>query len=231
MDNTYFQRLLSTDHVEMGRRSTVQEPAGLLAQDFRQLGAFLGLEYVGTWLDTVGGKHSFQCHAESVPYFPRDVPLRCRVTYWRWTRASGVVDVLAASLDNLMTSLLEKLGWLLPLEPSEYANFLGKLLLQQQPPFTPGVVFHARVCESTTKSLIPPFGRKCPPGCAKPLLLEDYYNLAQALGYRYIGMVVGEQYFRPGVHPECIFQTSAVLVKPSPDHGEHRVTGKIPEDA
>ena len=79
---------------------SVRRAAELGVADLRAVATFLGLEYVGTWLETTGEKSSFQCDATTVPYFPRDVPVRRRVTYWRWTRGSGVVDVLAATLDN-----------------------------------------------------------------------------------------------------------------------------------
>ena len=80
------------DHAQSGRRSRVEPAVEMDLNAFRSVAGVLGLEFVGTWLETTGETHSFQCEASTLPYFPRDVPLRRRTTYWRWTRGSGAVD-------------------------------------------------------------------------------------------------------------------------------------------
>ena len=61
----------------------IRYPADMIAADFSAIGSFVRLAYMGTNMQTVGDKHTFQSCEHIIPYFPSSARVRLRKTYWR----------------------------------------------------------------------------------------------------------------------------------------------------
>ena len=93
--------------VKEGRAFALSEECGL--DDFRGLGAALRLIFAGAGVQTVGTETNvfYRMDDAVLPYFPADLPLRYRQTYWKWSPTPGVTDVIITSMHGLLLTLSE----------------------------------------------------------------------------------------------------------------------------
>ena len=94
------------NHCVAKRRTDVCFFPELTSEDFRALGDTLSLPYGGTFRHCHGDVANFASVLEDVPHYPFDIPARLRPTYWKLRRACGAEDLIPASLDSLLLSVV-----------------------------------------------------------------------------------------------------------------------------
>ena len=155
--------------------------------DFRNVAHFFGIEYMGTWMNTTGTEgDSYVAESSELPYYPSGLPVTHRVTYWRLApertkTTKGQQVVINASFHSLLLALCDALGCPSGEGVGIYASFLEKVMT--------GSDYVPRVREylANTDPLI---WEQRPSGIARPILLQDYFALAERAHYRYLGLKI-----------------------------------------
>ncbi len=116
------------NHCVAGRRTEVRFSAELTAEDFQGIGDALALPYGGTFRHCHGDIANFASVLADLPHYPFDVPVRSRPTYWKLPRACGAEDLIPASLDSVLLSVVHCIHGLTQLpDPSIWAKALRTL--------------------------------------------------------------------------------------------------------
>ena len=75
------------DYIDSKRKQQLQLTSDWTAKELREFASTLGFGYVGCFIHSDGVEQaSFQCEPSMVPFFPSDVPVALRTTYWRFRK-------------------------------------------------------------------------------------------------------------------------------------------------
>ena len=199
------------NHCVANRRTEAGFSEELSAEDFNAIGDTLALPYGGTFRHCHGDIASFASVAADLPHYPFDVQLRLRATYWKFKRACGAEDLIPASLDSLLLSIVHCIHGL-PQTPDPTVwekafhglariacdDDLGRQAVLQQLS-----EFFQHTAAAAWSVL--------PASLARPMLLTDYQILAARVGYRYCGVspqpdILATQTIPPTItSSRCIF--------------------------
>ena len=210
------------DHLRpRARCGKCQLPGPWDVQLFRGVASGLQMVYAGTWVNTLGDTDTFQSDADQVPYFPATVPSRHRLTYWRWRPRDGCHDILIATLDSLLVTLIDLFGLGCPSDPSIYPSAVRRVWAVPAHFFVlrfcrlQGSLEHASDARSDSHAmklreyLLPSdtsVWSSRPSGVIRPLALADYTTLGVLSGYVYLGARAG------GGHMLCKPMLCVVIV-------------------
>ena len=171
------------------------------ACDFIAFAKYFGIEYMGTWMNSTGTEgDSFQEVSSELPYFPSSLPPTHRKTYWRLRPSQDSVGshtILISSLQELLLGLCDALGHRQNLATQSYIDLLDAMKRRVAGEIRSGQghagedsirrdLFADRVLKYFSE-LDPQIWAERVPGGARPVMLEDYNNLASLAGYRYLG--------------------------------------------
>ena len=192
-------------------RHTRLDPS-LCAGNLQAVARLLGFSYAGTSLESIGLGGDDECHENAVPYLPSSVPIRRRVTYWRWKRRPDVRDVIVASLDQVLTTIVccqtnsnafnceNGVGILQSLlayrtihDDQAWQLYLSQLHNFLEPP-------DPTVWTTSDRA-----------GCARPLLVSDYEMIAQQMGCEYVGVQTDEGSVVPNEVPLSLLHSHALF--------------------
>jgi len=183
----------------------------LKAADLHAVATLLGFSYAGTGLETMGQQISLQCTVTEVPYFPSSLPVRKRKTYWRWECSPGKQDIIVASLDELLTTILCVAPSTVELTLTSAEDILNRLRGET---LDEGNASRKLWLERVRTFLLPQdpmIWSARPSACARPCLLTDYQRLASQMRLCFLGVKYKDgRFIRLGL-PDSIFASTALF--------------------
>mgnify|MGYP006903370431 FL=1 len=172
------------------------------ADMFRGLGAAARLLYAGANVDALGSEAALHYRMDSsvLPFFPEDLSVRKRLTFWKWSPNGSATDILRAPLHDVLRLLLKAYEF----SDTENPFLFPKAFLALQRDCVVPFVTSTHVDDATVPTAFTGFTDevhakilsvfKTNPtvpyaGVARPLRYSDYEDLASKSKYRYLGCV------------------------------------------
>ena len=200
------------DHCIAKRRDGCCFNTELTAEDFSAIGDMFCVPYGGTFRHCHGDVAHFASVLEDVPHYPFDIPARLRPTYWRLKRAVGAEDVIPASLNSLLLSIVhcvrnqpastELSRWM------ESLQFFMKIMCDDDIGHSLALDRVSEFFQHTTAEA----WSSLPKSFARPRLLRDYEELAARVGYRYCGVLSEDDSVQEAVIPPTITSTRCLFI-------------------
>ena len=184
----------------------------LTAEDFSAIGDMLCVPYGGTFRHCHGDVAHFASVLEDVPHYPFDTPARLRPTYWKLKRAVGAEDVIPASLNSLLLSIVhcvrdspastELSRWM------ESLRFFMKVMCDDD-------IGRLRLLECISEFFqytTADTWSRLPQSFARPRLLSDYEELAARVGHRYCGVLSEDDSVQDAIIPPTITSNRCLFI-------------------
>ena len=180
--------------------SMLSDAVKIEADMFHGLAAAARLLYAGANVDALGTEAALHYRMDSsvLPFFPENLSVRKRKTFWKWSPNGTATDILPASLEDVLCLLLKTYAFSDPGDPFVYPKAFVAMQRDCVVPFVTSThvddanvstaftgftdEIHAKIL-SVFKSN--PVGLYA--GVARPLRYSDYEDLAFKSNYRYLG--------------------------------------------
>ena len=201
------------NHITAKRHDACRFDAELTAEDFSAIGDMFCVPYGGTFRHCHGEVAHFASVLEDVPHYPFDAPARLRPTYWRLKRAVGAEDVIPASLNSLLLSIVHCLHKKrsVSTELSRWMESLQsfmKIMCDDDIGRSQALDYVSEFFQHTTAEA----WSSLPKSFARPRLLHDYEELAARVGYRYCGVFSEDDSLQEGVIPPTITSNRCLFI-------------------
>ena len=210
------------NHCMTKRYADVRFSTELTAEDFHAIGATYGLPYGGTFKHCHGDVANFASVLTDFPQYPFDIPARLRPTYWKLPRDCGAEDLIPASLDAMILSVVYCIHGAVPeCSPVAWEQHLQSFvrLACDDDLGRPAMLQRlSSFLQHTTAEA----WSSLPARLARPVLLSDYHALAARVGYRYCGLSLEPRALQVGLIPptitssRCVFLPLASDIAPEP---------------
>ena len=210
------------NHCMTKRYADVRFSTELTAEDFHAIGATYGLPYGGTFKHCHGDVANFASILTDFPQYPFDIPARLRPTYWKLPRDCGAEDLIPASLDAMILSVVYCIHGAVPeCSPVAWEQHLQSFvrLACDDDLGRPAML---QCLSSFLQHTTAEAWSSLPARLARPVLLSDYHALAARVGYRYCGLSLEPRALQAGLIPptitssRCVFLPLASDIAPEP---------------
>jgi hypothetical protein len=188
---------------DMDKKLRLPDAVKIEAAMFRGLGAAARLLYAGANVDALGTEAALHYRMDSsvLPFFPEDLSVRKRCTFWKWSPNGSATDILRAPLHDVLRLLLKAYEFSDTEDPFLYPKAFLALQRDCVVPFVTSThvddakvptaftgftdEVHAKILSVFKTNPTVPYA-----GVARPLRYSDYEDLASKSNYCYLGCVV-----------------------------------------
>jgi len=200
------------NHCSSNRCDEVQFCTTLSAEHFQAIGDALGKPYAGTFKHCHGDVANFVQVLNDLPQYPCHLPMRSRLVYWKLQRSCGAVDVIPASLDSFLCSVVScthghekvyhSVAWQKTLESllrTVCDDDMGRAIVLKR--------FSDFLEHSTAEewSVRPAF-------LARPMFLVDYQTLAGRIGFTFCGVSIQSGTLQASIVPPTSTSNSCIFL-------------------